>query len=399
MHSKKYITVATMVFVLFAFTLSAEAKGRKITIPEIPGIKVIAGKSKIIPTAEPAHTAMAYRFRDGRIAVGNSATSMWSTDNGKTWKSGEETHLQKVVLDLGGGEAIAISRNTRRRADGKFVGHLLRSTDNWSTFSKEETILEIPNASFTVTGSGGRVDGFLFHHGIIQLSNGDLLASMYGNYDGDTELCLGYPPELGQRKYRTIVIRSKDNGRTWDEHVHVAYNKMLGRGIPDDHDMLGLSIPENRHSVTSTVPAITQEGFRESDIIEAPNGDIICIMRSGGRNGVPEAPLFPTPLYCSISKDQGKTWSLPQQIADRGVNPNLVTMSNGIIVCTYSRPGNWLIFSDDNGQTWKGALQFGDTGAYNYLEEIGKNLIQVYHEAGESGSRHLRATTFTVKPR
>jgi hypothetical protein len=173
---------------------------------------------------------------------------------------------------------------------------------------------------------------------------------------------------------------------------------MLGRGIPDDHDMLGLSIPENRHSVTSTVPAITQEGFRESDIIEAPNGDIICIMRSGGRNGVPEAPLFPTPLYCSISKDQGKTWSLPQQIADRGVNPNLVTMSNGIIVCTYSRPGNWLIFSDDNGQSWKGAFQFGDTGAYNYIEEVGKNLIQVYHEVGESGSRHLQASFFTVKP-
>jgi len=104
-------------------------------------------------------------------------------------------------------------------------------------------------------------------------------------------------------------------------------------------------------------------------------------------------------LYCSISRDQGKTWSLPKQIADRGVNPNLVVMSNGIIVCTYSRPGNWLIFSDDNGQTWKGAFQFGNTGAYNYIEEVGDNLIQVYHEVGESGSRDLWATFFTVMPR
>tara|TARA_B100000315_G_scaffold207617_1_gene202439 strand:- start:1581 stop:2771 length:1191 start_codon:yes stop_codon:yes gene_type:complete len=392
--------ISTLIFLILAvFCFPSLAITDKIIIPDIPGIKVTAGTSVKVPAPGRVGTAMAYRFKDGRIAVGNGANSMYSSDNGKSWKRGPDSRLQKVMLDLGDGEAIAISRNTKRRTDGKFEGSLVRSTDNWKTFITEKPVLDIPNASFTVTGSGDRRDGFLFHHGLVKLKDGNLLASMYGNYDGDTELCEGYPPELGQRKYRSIVITSTDNGRTWGDHVHVAYDKMLGRGIPDDHAMLGKSIPEGRHSVTSAVPAITQEGFRESDLVEAPNGDLLCVMRSGGRNGVPEAALFPTPLYCSISRDQGKTWSLPKQIADRGVNPNLVVMSNGIIVCTYSRPGNWLIFSDDNGQTWKGAFQFGNTGAYNYIEEVGDNLIQVYHEVGESGSRDLWATFFTVMPR
>jgi hypothetical protein len=257
--------------------------------------------------------------------------------------------------------------------------------------------LDIPRASFTVTGSGGRVDGFLFHHGVLALSNGELIASMYGNYEGDVELCAGYPAELGQRKYRTIVVFSKDKGKTWGNPVLVAYDKMLGRGIPDDHDMVGKSIPESRVSRTTVVPAVTMEGFRESDLVQAANGDLICVMRSGGRNPVPEANLFPTPLYCSRSNDNGQTWSPPAQIADRGVSPNAVAMSNGIIVCTYSRPGNWLIFSEDNGNTWKGAFQFGAGGATNYIVEVAPDTIQVFYEVEENGEDRVRGTFFTVR--
>ena len=171
---------------------------------------------------------------------------------------------------------------------------------------------------------------------------------------------------------------------------------MLGRGIPEDHRQLGLSIPPSRVSPTAVVPAITQEGFREADLTLAPNGDLICVMRSGGRNAG-SATLFPTPLYCSRSSDKGRSWTPPALIADRGVCPNLVTMSNGIIVCTYSRPGNWLIFSEDSGRTWKGAFQFGSTDSYNYLLEVAPNTLQVYHEVDEDEVRRVRATFFIVK--
>lgn len=305
--------------------------------------------------------------------------------------------MEKAAIDLGNGEILSVGRNSKRRPDGMFSLRLYRSTDNWKTIKTEEAVLDIPLASYTVTGSGGRVDGFLFHHGLVQLPNGDLVGSMYGNYEGDYLLCDGYPTELNQRKYRTVVVFSKDKGKTWGDPVLVAYDKMLGRGIPDDHDMVGKSIPESRAGRPMAVPAITMEGFRESDLTIAPNGDLICVMRSGGRNPKMGVNLFPTPLYCARSSDGGKTWTLPEQIADRGVCPYVVTMGNGIIVCTYSRPGNWLIFSDDNGKTWKGAFQFGNTGATNYLVETGPNQIQVFHETEENGEDALRGSFFTIR--
>jgi len=398
MISSKRNSLAGILVLGFMFSTGGATSGN-ITVPEISGIKVTVGKSVPIPTPGPVKTALAFRFRDGRIVVGTGENTMWSYDGGHTWKPGSPSQIDKTIIDLGNGEILSIGRNSKLRPDGKFTLTLRRSTDNWNTITIEEGELDIPNASYTITGSGGRVDGFLFHHGIVQLDNGDLIGSMYGNYNGDVQLCEGYPPELGQRKYRTVVVFSKDKGRTWGNPVLVAYDKMLGRGIPDDHEMLGKSIPASRANVTTVVPAITQEGFRESDLVQAPNGDLLCVMRSGGRSSVPEAMLFPTPLYCSISSDKGLSWSPPKQIADRGVCPNLVTMSYGIIVCTFSRPGNWLIFSDDNGQTWKGAFQFGTTGTYNYIEEVAPDVIQVYHEVGEGDSRELRGTFFTVKKR
>jgi len=301
------------------------------------------------------------------------------------------------MANLSNGQSMAIARNTHKKSNGKFSMRLLRSADNWQTVQKEECEVDIPRASFAVTGSGGRVDGFLFHHGLLQLDNGDLIASMYGNFEGDTELCAGYPTELNQRKYHTIVVFSKDNGRTWGNYAHVAYNEMLGRGIPKDHDMIGKSIPTSMEKRIMVVPAITMEGFRESDLVQAANGDLLCIMRTGGRNPYEGVPLFPTPLYCSRSEDNGQSWTPPMQIADRGVSPFAVALDNGIIVCTYSRPGNWLIFSDDNGRSWKGAFQFADGRATNYIIRSGPDSVQVFYELEVNDETKLMTTFFSVK--
>jgi hypothetical protein len=377
---------------VFSAVCTVKGQSPHIKVPVIHGIRVTVGESVPIPGPD---TALAFQFQDGRIVVGKGENSMWSRDGGRTWAPGPAGPGEKVAIDLGNGEILSIKRNSKRGADGKFHIRQRRSLDNWTTVKDEEAVMDIPNASYTVTGGGDRIDGFLFHHGILRLSGGRLIGTMYGNYEGDVELCDGYPPELNQRKYRTVVVFSEDKGRTWGDPVLVAYNRMLGRGIPDDHPLTESGLPSEIIKPFAIVPAITQEGFREADLAEAPNGDLICVMRSGGRNGGASV-LFPTPLYCSRSSDGGRTWTPPAQIADRGVCPNLVTLENGIIVCTYSRPGNWLIFSDDNGLTWKGAFQFGTTRDYNYIAEVTPNVVQVYHETEEGGRKRVRGTFFHV---
>ena len=393
MYLKKCLIFSISFLILLGLFNLTIAQIFQVKIPTIPNIKVEIGKSVLIPNAK---SASVLQFDDSRIVVGQNKEVSWSYDRGNTWKPGPAGPFDKSSIDLGNGEIIAIKRGSKRRADGKFTLRIQRSTDDWKTVKEEKAVLDIPNATFTITGGGDVIDGFLFHHGILKLSDGTLIGSMYGNYKGDVILCDGYPPELNQRKYRTVVVFSHDNGHSWGEPVMVAYDKMLGRGIPDDYPLLGKSIPAESAGPTTVVPAITQEGFREADLVKAKNGDLLCIMRSGGRNGE-SVNLFPTPLYCSRSTDNGKSWSPPEQIADRGVCPNVVTLSNGIIVCTYSRPGNWLIFSDDNGKTWKGAFQFGNTRNYNFIVETKPNEIQVYHEVKEGGQKLVYGTFFHVE--
>ena len=369
-------------------------------IPEAPEAKtfetdeiaVVRGETVLVPGID---SSIAFKFSDGRIVVGKGDPSSWSTDGGKTWKLGPAGPGQKVAIELGGGEVLSVNRDTSRLENGLHEGQLKRSLDNWKTYEQETPVLNIPLAASTVLGGGKIVDGFLFHHGIVLLPDGRLLASMYGNYRGDTILCDGYPAELGQLKYRTIVVSSNDRGRTWSDPVMVAYDRMLGRGIPSDHPRAELGYESETTRPTRVVPAVTQEGFREADLLIAPNGNLLCMMRSGGRNGK-AAVLFPTPLYCSRSEDMGRSWSPPAQVADRGVGPDMILLRNGVIVCTYSRPGNWLIFSIDNGLSWQGSHQFAPYNAYNYLIESGPDSFQVFYEGKDEEETKVYGTFFTV---
>ena len=66
-------------------------------------------------------------------------------------------------------------------------------------------------------------------------------------------------------------------------------------------------------------------------------------------------------------------------------------MKNGVLVCTYGRPGNWLAFSLDDGRTWRGhfCLHDGPTTSYNSVEEVAPDtLLVVYdgHRLDENGN-------------
>ncbi|MBI3922945.1 MAG: exo-alpha-sialidase [Armatimonadetes bacterium] len=347
---------------------------QKIDVPQIPGLSVRM-KDTVVIQPNATYPAV-FQFADGRITVGGGSyerdKGYWSADGGHTWKEGPPGP-NNASIELRKGEVVSLGFWTKKRGDGKYSLDQKRSLDNWKTVNNGTSIVGVPR-SVPCGGDGAETnDGFLMDHGLIRLKNGDLMATMYGNYEGDHSAPADFPESFHFYRYRTIVAFSSDKGKTWGSPVTVAY----------DAD-----------------PSLTQEGFDEGALARAPNGDILCVMRSGGSFGKH------TPVYLCRSRDEGRSWSKPEPIADRGVWPNLCVMKCGVIVCTYGRPDNYLIFSTNNGKTWKGSFCFyrGRTSSYNSITGVGRDtILVVYDREAEDDKglprREIVGTFFTVKKR
>jgi hypothetical protein len=354
-------------------------------LPETHGIRVIPGKTVVIPDASDVRGT---RLQDGRLVLigsmtGNHPYSVWSNDDGRTWKKGPRGPDDETVLDFGNGEILSIYPTTNRRPDGKFSLNQRRSLDNWKTITEEEGIVDTPRA-VSIVGDDGKTQpgGLMLHHGIAQLKNGDLMATMYGTYAEDQQPAEGYPVSMKMRKTRTIVVFSSDRGRTWGRAITVAADQMLARGENPDFTVKRFAL----------APAVTQEGFGEAHLVRAPDGDLLCLMRSGGRLSFPEAPVFPTPLYAARSCDEGVSWLPPVQILDRGTSPIAATLGNKLMVAAYSRPNGWLAFSSDDGRTWRGVFQISTSdGNVNVLAVGTTTILALYYAHG-----HVTGTFLTV---
>jgi len=201
------------------------------------------------------------------------------------------------------------------------------------------------------------------NHQIVGVQDGSLLASAQGRFEGDI-------------KERVFVINSIDRGMTWKYLSTVAFDLTKENGI-------------------------RPLGFDEPNLLVLPDGDILCFMRTGGGK-------YRGALYMSRSRDNGKTWSHADAIADRGVYPTACLMSNGIIAVVYGRPGDWIIFSLDKGETWSDPFCFHkgpeayDCGGYDWVEEVAPDtLLAVYSrtDPDDNMQSEIAGTYITVRPR
>ncbi len=140
----------------------------------------------------------------------------------------------------------------------------------------------------------------------IELEPGRYLATTYMTFEGDA-------------RYSTVVLISEDEGRNWRYLSTVA-----GADAGTD----------------------AREGFCEACLVRLEDGDLMCVGRmGGGRDQL---------LARAYSSDEGKTWGPIDRLPAWSVLPDIVRLSNGVLVISTGRPGLFLWFSTDpRGQNWQ----------------------------------------------
>ena len=343
---------------------------------ELPGLTVQVEETVTIIPAQERQCPCGFLFKlaNGEL-VGGGVRSLepeptWrrSRDGGRTWYEAPAWPTFNVyqfpdgeIIHLGSLEHVWLQKTDR---PGVYHDVLYRSTDDGHTHQAETVeLLGMPEIQEEESERWGRHVGSYVDHAIVPVSDGSLLASLHAKFVGD-------------RKSRVLLVRSTDRGKTWRYLSTVAFDLTEG----DEYRM---------------------GGFGEPDLVVLPSGEILCFMRTGGGYDGRH-----TPLYLSRSIDDCKTWSVADPIADRGVWPKGCAMSNGLLAVIYGRPGDWLAFSSDQGDTWVGhfCLHHGpqpwDCGSYDWVTEVAPDtLLAAYGHTDPNDPRKsaVLGTFITVK--
>lgn len=238
-----------------------------------------------------------------------------------------------------------------------------RSTDELKTLSTETARIEVPDGPRRKRHADEWY-GLYVYRTIIEMPDGSWLATMYGNFEEDT---LAPPDRSSQHevKYmmRAFVVTSHDRGRSWQYLSTIA--------SPRPGEPIG-------------------EGFVEPALTRLPDGRLLSILRTGHHY----------PLYAAWSADGGKSWTTPVYTGlDRGVDPCLITLSDGRVALSWGRryPEGWsrldkegdaarfsypgdgivnLALSDDGGKTWTNhRIARGMGSCYSTTFEVAPDIL------------------------
>ena len=278
-----------------------------------------------------------------------------SIDGGKTFTPLASAVPISSMSQLADGSLVAMDYRTTVLGPKAFQSTFWRSRDYGATWVKQ-------NGTVSAADSYGVL---YFHRGIVTGRDGSLLAAVYGLRTGD-------------RKYRSMLARSSDNGVTWQIVSTIATSPA------------GASI----------------EGRDEPTVVRAANGDLVAVMRQS-------APINPAVcngsrqgagLVISRSSNEGATWTTPVSLVGAGLNtynvssadPDLMMMPGGQMILSYGRPGNKILVSaDGNGRTWSNltSTMVGTSSGYTGIVSLSENsALQV----GDLGSNWCFPTGIRV---
>jgi hypothetical protein len=357
----------------------------------VPGIKVIRGKTQVIVPEHKSHcpAGSVFRFNNGDIQVYNRRSS----DGGRTWQQVEYVlenstyqfpspdgevlmFRSSFTSEHSNGEGRPEVSMTKTDQEGVFEAKFFRSKDNGLSRISDPAKIHLPAPFRDWRG--------VLCRKIVRIQDGSLLMSMYCRDDDSTDFT---------HKYRSLTLRSTDRGSTWHYLSTIAFDTTA-----------------NKRS----------EGFDETSLVVLPDNKVLSFMRSGASyqasigssdNNDPSVDMpfsygKQTPIYMSVSVDGGKSWSSADAISKYGVWPNAVLMQNGILAASYGRPGNWLIFSNNEGNSWGPRIPFyqdlypPDCSNYFSMAEVAPGVLLVVYartNLNDHWQSELVGTYFHVK--
>jgi hypothetical protein len=307
-----------------------------------------------------------------------------STDGGETWKTWTPTAAQGRgpafvdAVQLKDGTILALDFLAEGpKEGGYFFGKLWESHDEWQTLSGPTPAkFYLPDAIGGYNDGGSPSPAIALHRTMIEMPGGELLATAYVWFKGDSTPST-YMPAMN--KTRAVLLRSKDRARNW--------------------------------SLVSTIavdPTVGEEGFGEPVLVRVSQGKhpgrFIVLMRTGRMN----------PAYQTESDDEGKTWTKPHPLPFHAVDPDLIEMKNGILVCGFGwrtkeaiewapekarqgqaspsseehrigpEHGNYVAFSLDQGTTWTQVTQVNHelTTCYVAVREVAPGKLILVYDKG-----------------
>ncbi|HOZ48868.1 MAG TPA: sialidase family protein [Candidatus Hydrogenedentes bacterium] len=280
-----------------------------------------------------------YRGPDGFLAMSCSTgvhtktergMVLVSADDGETWASPERSPVNGMGTLLRDGRAVTLSCwGPQPNDDGSYPAKTLFYGEGGRALA--EQVPGIIVLPFRMSPH--------FHRSIVEMPDGTLLATLYGKQEGHA-------------KYTSALIKTQDRGARWEFLSVIAQSEEVGK-----------------------------EGFCEPALVRLANGDLLCALRVGG------------PLYTTRSTDDGKTWSPPEIVADHGVDPALLLMSNGVLALCYGRPDVELLFSaDGTGNAWGPPLSLYRGPGCHYtslVEGMNGDLLVFFSQSGFCGTEGI----------
>ena len=232
-------------------------------------------------------------------------------------------------------EAIERGLDDESEASIHVSAQLADPTFRWRRWAKNGSPIE--NRTFKVDGLPWATASYENYATLHELDNGDLITALLAQV-GSPEV----PGEVDRRgrprlklNTSTAIIRSRDRGRSWQyvTAFHAADVKPV-YGVSDRP---------------------VDEGFCEPDITPLPNGDVLCVMRTGSYS----------PMWQARSTDGGHTWSVPVPTGWQGVKPRLEVLPNGVLACAagrgaYGHPQvtHVMLSLDGTGEHWEYPFAF-----------------------------------------